>query len=39
MSRHDLFTRYSDLLLRHERLIRVLCLRRTDDAELLKVFW
>ncbi len=36
MSRHDLFTRYSDLLLRHERLIRVLCLRRTDDEEFLK---
>lgn len=39
MSRHDLFTRYSDLLLRHERMIRTLCLRQTDDAELLKVFW
>ena len=39
MDRSELFTRYSELVLRHERMIRTLCLRQTDDAELLKVFW
>ncbi len=36
MDRSKLFTRYSELVLRHERMIRTLCLRQTDDAELLK---
>ena len=36
MDRSELFTRYSELVLRHERMIRTLCLRQSDDAELLK---
>lgn len=36
MDRSELFTRYSELVLRHERMVRMLCLRQTDDAEELK---
>lgn len=36
MDRNELFDRYSELVLRHERMIRALCLRHTDDDEELK---
>ena len=36
MDRQELFNRYTDLVLRHERMIRVLCLRRSDDDDEMK---
>ena len=36
MDRSELFNRYSELVLRHEWVIRMLCLRHTDDDEELK---
>ena len=36
MDRQKLFSRYTELVLRHERMIRTLCLRRSDnDVDLL----
>lgn len=36
MDRQELFSRYTDLVLRHERMIRALCLRRSDDDDEMK---
>lgn len=33
MDRQELFRRYTDLVLRHERMIRALCLRRSDNDD------
>ena len=33
MDRQELFSRYTELVLRHERLIRALCLRRSDNDD------
>ena len=36
MDRNELFNRYSHLVLRHERMIRALCLRHTENGEEMK---